>query len=353
MTEAVTVPLPLLVLPFRDIVPDFAAPPRHVGNMSAVAGRVTIGRDAWLGDYTIIRADGHFVRIGDDFRLGSGSTVHIAHDVYPTLIGHRVTVGRDAVVHACTVGDDCVIEDGVVILDGSVVESGVVLEAGSLVYPRSHLPAGYVYGGRPAKPVRGLSEREIQDRAERIHHDEEKGPPVRGAWSGKREHRGHVPEGAFIAATARVRGEVRLARRTSIWFACDIDSGAYGLTIGESSNIQDNSIIRCEGHPFVLGTNSVIGHNVKLGGCTIGDGSLIGIGSVIAEGTIVDDGVLVAAGTQTEPGQRLERGWLWGGSPARPLSRMNEARAGLITSTISTYMGYAEAFSSAQQIALR
>jgi carbonic anhydrase/acetyltransferase-like protein (isoleucine patch superfamily) len=349
MTRADAETMPLLLLPFRDIAPAFAGTPRHAGRMSAVVGRVTIGRHAWLGDYTIIRADGHYVRIGDDFRLGSGSTVHIAHDVYPTLIGDRVTVGRDAVVHACTVGDDCVIEDGVVILDGSVVEPGVVLEAGALVYPRSHLPAGHVYGGRPAKPVRSLSDGELQERAQRLIGAEDQGPPLRPGWSGEREHRGDALEGTFIAATARVRGEVRMARATSIWFACEIQAGDHGLTMGESSNIQDNTIIRCESQPFVLGTKSVVGHNVKLGGCTIGDGSLVGIGSVIAEGTTIDDGVLVAAGTQTAAGQHLEGGWLWGGNPARPLSRMDEKRQDMITQTIRTYMGYAETFALAQQ----
>src|SRR5215213_8978076 len=140
---------PLLVLPYHKTGPSFAGPIRHAGHMSAVAGRVTVGTGAWLGEYTLVRGDGHFVEIGDDFLLGSGSTVHIAHEVYPAIIGHRVVVGRDAVVHACTVGDDCVIADGVVVLDGSIVEPGVVLEPGALVYPRTHLAYGHVYAGRP------------------------------------------------------------------------------------------------------------------------------------------------------------------------------------------------------------
>jgi carbonic anhydrase/acetyltransferase-like protein (isoleucine patch superfamily) len=344
---------PLLVLPYRDAAPAFAAAPRRAGPMSAVVGRVTIGGGAWLGDHTIIRADGHFVRIGDDLSLGSGSTVHIAQDLYPTVIGDRVTIGRDAVVHACTVGDDCVIEDGVVVLDGSIVEAGVVLETGSLVYPRSHLPAGHVYGGRPAKALRPVSAGEIDERAQRLRRVEEAGAPLRKGWSGEREHHGRVDETTFIAATARVRGEIRTARATSIWFSCDIDTGSHSLTLGENSNIQDNTIIRCDAHPFVLGANSVIGHNVKLGGCIIGSGSLVGIGSVIADGTTIDGEVMVAAGTQTTPGQHLEGGWLWGGNPARPLSRMDDKRRDMIASIIRDYTGYAEAFSRAQQLVSR
>ena len=70
MTDTVA-DTPLLVLPFRDIEPDFAKPPRHAGRMSAILGRVTMGAGAWVGDDTIIRADGHFVQIGDDFRTSA------------------------------------------------------------------------------------------------------------------------------------------------------------------------------------------------------------------------------------------------------------------------------------------
>lgn len=351
MTDTVA-DTPLLVLPFRDIEPDFAKPPRHAGRMSAILGRVTMGAGAWVGDDTIIRADGHFVRIGDDFQLGSGSTVHIAHDVYPTKIGDRVVVGRNSVIHACTVGADCVIGDNVVILDGSVVEAGSILN-NSLVYPRTHLPGGQLYAGRPAKPVRPLRDGEIEERAKRLRASEETEPPLRQEWSGAREHRGDVVDDVFIAATARVRGKVNLAPSSSIWFACDVDGGAHGVTVGQGANIQDNTIIRCERMPFVLSAGSVIGHNVKLGGCTIAEASLVGMGSTIAEGTIVDRDVLVAAGTETTPGQHLETGWLWGGSPARPLSKMNEGRRGLIATTVETYMQYAATFAEAQRRLVR
>jgi carbonic anhydrase/acetyltransferase-like protein (isoleucine patch superfamily) len=348
MTEAPVLMRPLLVLPFNGTAPTFASPPKREGSMAAVLGRATIGRGAMLGDYTLIRADGHFVRIGDDFSLGSGSTVHIAHDVFPTIIGDRVAVGRNAVVHACTLGNDCVVGDDTVILDGSVLEAGVVIENGALVFPRSHLVGGHVYAGRPAKPIGQLRDGEVRERADRLRRAEETAAPLREVWSGQREHRGTFG-GIFVAATARVRGEIDMAPETSIWFACDIDAGACGVSVGENSNIQDNTVIRCKDRPFVLGANAVIGHNVQLGGCTIGDGALVGIGSVIAEGTTIDAGVLVAAGTETTPGQHLEGGWLWGGSPARPLSEMNAARHDMIASTISTYRDYAKAFAREQR----
>ncbi len=59
-----------LILPFANIQPDIAGPLLHAGPGSAVLGRVTLGRNAWLGALSVIRADGHFVTVGDDFHLG-------------------------------------------------------------------------------------------------------------------------------------------------------------------------------------------------------------------------------------------------------------------------------------------
>ena len=154
-------------LPYSGISPIFATPPVHAGAGSAVLGRVTLGRNAWLGALSVMRADGHFVRVGDDFHLGARSTLHINHEIFPCIVGDRVSVGRNACVHACTVGSDVVIGDNVVILDGAVVEDNVVLEPGSTVFPNKKVPGGFVYAGSPAKPVRPVGAGEVAERRRR------------------------------------------------------------------------------------------------------------------------------------------------------------------------------------------
>jgi NDP-sugar pyrophosphorylase family protein len=109
LTEAALFPAAApLALPYDETQPYFVTPPRLCGVGSSVLGKVTIGSRAALAAGSVIRADGEIVRIGDDFHLGEISTVHIAHKIRPTIIGDRVTVGRNAVVHACVVGDNCV-----------------------------------------------------------------------------------------------------------------------------------------------------------------------------------------------------------------------------------------------------
>lgn len=334
----------LLVLPYGGVEPRLAAAPKHVGEGAAVLGRASIGAGAFFGPRAVVRADGHFVEIGDDFHLGPRSTVHIAHDVYPTLIGHRVTVGMNACVHACTVGNDVIVDDGSVILDGSIVEDEVILEPGTFAFPRARLSRGHVYAGAPAKPVRALMPGELAERREKIVRAHANGTEAALG----RESRGAIDPSAFIASTATVRGAIHMAAGTSIWFSNDIDAGGASFTVGPNSNVQDNTIVRCSGAGVIIGRDTTIGHNVFLNDCVIGDESLIGIGSFVEKGTRVEDHVLLAAGARTEPGQVLESGWLYGRAPARKIAPLDQDKRELIKFIIWTYCQYAKDFQAAQ-----
>lgn len=339
----------LNLLPYLGTHPQLTGTPRHVGANSAVVGRVTLGRDAWLGAASVIRADGHYVRAGDDLTLGHGATIHIAHEVYPTLVGNTVTVGRNAVIHACEVHDGCIVEDGAVVLDGCVIEAGSIIEAGAIVYPRTRLPAGHVYSGRPAKPQRALLEGELDSRRAGLRATLASDPVERAP---ARDSAPRIDRTAFVANTASLAGQVVAGPHTSIWYACELDAAGGEIIIGDRSNVQDNSVLRCTpGARLTIGRDATIGHNVTMADCTIGDRCLIGIGSVVAPGTIVEDDVFLAAGATTLPGQRLTAGQLWGGQPARILGALDERKRALIAETIVTYCAYAEELARVQATA--
>jgi len=335
------------VLPFDAVEPRFATEPRLCGALSSVLGKVQIGARSVLAANTVIRGDGHFVRIGDDFHLGEFSTVHIAPEVYPAIIGDSVTVGRNAVVHACTVGDRCVIEDDVVILDGSVVEDGVLIEAGSTVFPRSTLMAGRVYSGSPAKEIRGLSSIERSSRELRLRESNAASASSIGT-DAPAEYA--LRDDVFAAQTARLAGRITLERDSSVFFGCHLDAGKSSIVIGEHSNIQDNTRIYCTGAEVTIGSHTTIGHNVLIKSCQIGQRALVGIGSIVSAGTIIDDDVLLAAGATTTEGQFLERGWMWGGRPARRISQINDAKRSMMAEIIEHYRNYGHAYGRAQRL---
>lgn len=297
------------LLAYRGAQPRLAGPPRHFGEGAAVIGRVALGAESWLAAGAVIRADGHEARAGDDLHLGPRATVHIAHDLYPTLVGTRVTVGQRAVLHACEVGDDCVVEERAIVLDGAELEPGLVLAADAVVFPRTRLAGGFVHAGRPARQVRPLAPGELQQR----------------------------------------RGDVHAGRRANLWYGAWLDADGGQITMGAASNVQDNSLLVCgPGGHVEIGRDTTIGHNVQLRDCAIGDRCLIGIGSVLAPRTRVEDDVFVAAGATTMPGQVLKSGHFYGGQPARVLGPLDERKKGTIARTITTYCDYAEELARVQ-----
>ena len=334
------------ILPYDGTLPALKAHPERCGTDACLLGRLTMGERAWLGTGSVIRADGHFVQIGDDFRLGEMSTVHIAHDIFPTIIGDRVSVGRNAVVHACTVGDHCLIEDDVVILDGSILESHVLIEAGSTVFPRSKLEGGHVYSGSPAKAVRTLSPEEFK---QLFKAADEAFVAALFATAKREKALVRLENQVFAAGTATIQGDVVAEACSSIFFGCQLDASSNPITIGANSNIQDNTVIEASDAAVAIGDNTTIGHNVLVRSCRIGARSLIGMGSRIDAGTIIDDDVLLAAGSTTTPGQHLEGGWLWGGRPARPISKLNDERRAMMALTVQQYRGYGAAYRDAQE----
>jgi gamma-carbonic anhydrase len=337
-----------LILTYAGQAPSIAAPILHAGIGCAVLGRVTLGRNAWLGPLSVMRADGHFVKAGDDFHLGPRSTLHIAHEIFPCIVGDRVTVGENACVHACTVGSDVVVGDGSVILDGAIVEDNVAFEAGSTVFPGKRIAGGFLYAGSPAKPVRPLAAGEVAARREAIvaRHKSGKAPPrPRVAVTADSQ----IHDSVFIASTATVKGRLVAASSSSIWFSNNFDAGKATISIGPRTNIQDNTVIRCTSGGVSIGRDATVGHNVTIRDSVIGDETLIGIGSVVEEGSIVGDRVLLAAAARTSPGQRLESGWLYGGSPARQMSRLDGGKHALIEMIIGQYCEYAQDFKAAER----
>ncbi|MEP1444349.1 MAG: gamma carbonic anhydrase family protein [Hyphomicrobiales bacterium] len=308
------------------------------GGGAVVLGRVTLGDRAWLGAFSVLRADGHDVIIGDNFHLGDHATVHIAHDIYPTNIGDHATVGSNAVIHACDVGDGCVVEQDAVILDGASVGAGAVISKGAVVFPRSQLEGGWLYTGSPAKPVKKLSPAELDG-----YHQKIRGETSSLAGD---ENQRVFDLNCFVAHSAQVQGQVSAEEGVGIWYGCHLNANTHRITIGAGSNVQDNSILRCKASDIVIGPNVTIGHNVTLSDCTIEQGSLIGIGAVIAAGTVVESDVLVAAGAQTEAGQRLTKGKVWAGRPAREIGVMDDKKREMMSEILSLYRAYAISFHS-------
>lgn len=340
-----------LVLPYMGVFPVLMGPVLRSEAGGAILGRVTMGSNAVLEPFAVLRGDGHVIQVGSEFHFGEHSTAHIAHELYSTTIGDNVTVGANVVVHGCTVGNDCVIQDHVLVLDGAVIGDGSVIARDSVVFPRSILPPGKWCEGMPAVPVRPVGAAELRALHDCARANTPSLPVATPHASCSIEVESDTD--GYVAATVTGIGEILMGDVSSLWYGCVIDAANHGVTIAARSNVQDNCVLRSGERPITIGEDCTVGHNVLLNDCTIGARVLVGMGSTLAAGTVIMHDVLVAAGSTTSQGQVLESGWLWGGRPARRLSRLDNRKYQIIHQSAVIYGEYAREFAVAQASLLR
>jgi carbonic anhydrase/acetyltransferase-like protein (isoleucine patch superfamily) len=121
------------------------------------------------------------------------------------------------------------------------------------------------------------------------------------------EFKGHAPiigKNVFIAPTAVIIGDVVIKDNASIWYGTVVRGDMERITIGESTNIQDNCTIHTDyDKPTVIGNHVTVGHNAVVHGCIVEDNCLIGINAVVLGGARVKTGTVVAAGSVVRHGQ--------------------------------------------------
>ncbi len=135
------------------------------------------------------------------------------------------------------------------------------------------------------------------------------------AFSGKAPRLGR---GVFVAAGARLAGDVRLHDGVSIWFNAVLRGDINHVEIGAGSNIQDNATCHVDDDfPCIVGRDVVVGHAAVLHGCVVEDRALVGMSATLLNGVHVGEGSVVAAGALVAPGTRIPPGSLALGVPAR------------------------------------
>lgn len=102
---------------------------------------------------------------------------------------------------------------------------------------------------------------------------------------------------AYIAKNATVLGNVTISRDCSIWYHAVLRSIDAPITIGHSSNVQDNAVIHVDhDHPVSIGSYVTIGHGAIIHGCSVGDNSLIGMGAILLNGSKIGKNCIIGAG---------------------------------------------------------
>jgi gamma-carbonic anhydrase len=127
------------------------APDAFIAPTAAVIGDVEIGAETGIWFHCLVRGDLNTIRIGARTNIQDATVIHIDSGAFSTTIGDDVTVGHNAVIHACTLKNRAFVGIGATVLDGAVIEEGGMLGAGGLLTPGKVIGPNELWTGAPAK----------------------------------------------------------------------------------------------------------------------------------------------------------------------------------------------------------
>ncbi len=133
-----------------------------------LVGDIEIAEKSNIWYNTVIRADVNFVRIGKKCNIQDGTVIHVSSYGFsakgkkgsPTIISDNVTIGHNATIHACEIGNNSLIGMGSVILDQSKIEEFAFIAAGALITPGTLVKSKELWAGNPGRFVRKISDTE-------------------------------------------------------------------------------------------------------------------------------------------------------------------------------------------------
>jgi carbonic anhydrase/acetyltransferase-like protein (isoleucine patch superfamily) len=142
-----------------DLVPQID-PTAWVADNAVIVGRVTLGPGAsvWYG--AVLRGDNEPITIGAASNVQEGSVLH-TDPGRPLTLGESVTVGHQAMLHGCTVGDGSLIGIQAVLLNGASVGRHCLVGAGALLTEDKRFDEGMLIVGSPALAKRALTAEQI------------------------------------------------------------------------------------------------------------------------------------------------------------------------------------------------
>jgi carbonic anhydrase/acetyltransferase-like protein (isoleucine patch superfamily) len=133
----------------------------YITETANIIGKVRVEANASIWFDVTIRGDNEVITIGENSNVQEGCIMH-TDPGYPLTIGKNVTVGHQAMLHGCVIGDGALVGIQAVILNGAKIGKNCLVGAGALVTEGKEFPDNSLIIGSPAKAVRTLGEEEIQ-----------------------------------------------------------------------------------------------------------------------------------------------------------------------------------------------
>ena len=133
----------------------------YIAAEATLIGRVSVGERASVWSGAVVRGDNEPITLGEASNVQEGAVLH-ADPGFPLAVGRDVSVGHQAMLHGCTVGDGTLVGIQAVVLNGAVIGRDCLIGAGAIVTERKIFPDRSLILGAPAKVARELTDEDIQ-----------------------------------------------------------------------------------------------------------------------------------------------------------------------------------------------
>ena len=155
-----------------------------------------------------------------------------------------------------------------------------------------------------------------------------------------------IPDSCYISESVDLIGDITLGENVSLWFGTVVRGDMHFITIGNRSNIQDNSVVHVttDISPTRIGSEVTVGHNAIIHGATIEDRCLIGMGAIIMDDAVVGEGSIVGAGAVVPPNMIIPPRSLVVGLPAKIVRQTTDEELEMIIERAQHYIDFSQKY---------
>jgi carbonic anhydrase/acetyltransferase-like protein (isoleucine patch superfamily) len=144
-----------------DVSPTIATS-AYVAPSASIIGKAVLAdhSSVWFG--ATLRGDNETISIGVNSNVQDGAVLH-TDPGFPLMVGTNVSIGHQAMLHGCTIGEGSLIGIQAVVLNAAVIGRGCLVGAGAVITERKVFADGTLILGAPAKVVRELTAEEREN----------------------------------------------------------------------------------------------------------------------------------------------------------------------------------------------
>ncbi len=131
-----------------------------IADSADMIGRVRLSRHVSIWFHAVLRGDNELISLGEGSNIQDGCVLHTDMG-HPLTIGANCTIGHQAMLHGCTIGDNTLVGIGATILNGAVIGKNCLIGAHALVTEGKVIPDNSLVMGAPGRVVKQLDEEAI------------------------------------------------------------------------------------------------------------------------------------------------------------------------------------------------